>query len=270
MRTFAQRTISGATYAIVIVGAILGGTITTSFLTVILLFLALSEYRDLIRSENNILPEFPLYGLNTLIMVLALLVAYRILDIEYLLLAAIPVFLVFLIPVFSKNIAALNHVGEYLISLFYISIPLSLINFIELFNAESEINILLLSTFVIIWINDTFAYFTGSILGKHKLNTEISPKKTWEGSIGGLLFSLSGALAIAQFYDVMNSWQWVGFALVLVVTGTLGDLFESTLKRRAGLKESGNLIPGHGGILDRIDSILLAIPFVFLYLILVL
>ena len=88
--------------------------------------------------------------------------------------------------------------------------------------------------------------------------------------MGGFVFSIGGAIVLEMLFGVMSLWQWIGFAIILVITGTFGDLFESTLKRRAGVKESGNLIPGHGGILDRIDSILLAIPVVFIYLILVL
>ena len=269
MTTFATRTVSGAIYALLVIGAILGGTVTTSFLSVILLFLALSEYRDLMRKDNSILPELPLYGLNILIMILTLLVVYRLLDHQYLLLTAIPVFVVFLIPVISRKINALDHLGDYLISIFYITIPLSLINFIDYFNGDTQFNVLLVSTFAIIWVNDTFAYFTGSLLGRRKLNEDISPKKTWEGSIGGFIFSIIGAVILHQLFNVLDLWEWIGFAITLVISGTLGDLFESTLKRRAGVKESGNLIPGHGGILDRIDSILLALPFVFIYLIIV-
>ncbi len=127
-----------------------------------------------------------------------------------------------------------------------------------------------MSTFIILWLNDTFAYIVGSLAGRNKLSEEISPKKTWEGSIGGLIFSLGGAAVLELLLGVMDFWQWLGFALVIVVSGTFGDLFESALKRRAGLKESGDLIPGHGGILDRLDSLLLAAPFVFIYFMLVL
>ncbi|MEZ5146022.1 MAG: phosphatidate cytidylyltransferase [Bacteroidales bacterium] len=270
MTTFTTRTISGAVYAILVIGAILGGTISTSFLSVIFLFLSLSEYRDLVRKDNSILPELPLYGLNVLIMVLALMAVYGIIIYDYLLLIIFPILIVFLIPVISRQINSLDHLGDYLISIFYISIPLSLINFIDRFNGNAKFNVILLGIFVIIWLNDTFAYFSGSLFGKHKLNKEISPKKTWEGSLGGFVFSIGGAIVLEMLFGVMSLWQWIGFAIILVITGTFGDLFESTLKRRAGVKESGNLIPGHGGILDRIDSILLAIPVVFIYLILVL
>ena len=128
---------------------------------------------------------------------------------------------------------------------------------------------MVLVVFVLLWVNDTFAYLTGRLLGKHKLFERISPGKTIEGSIGGLVFTLAAILVYSHFTGWPPMGPAIGLGVIAVVFGTLGDLCESMLKRQAGVKDSGKLIPGHGGILDRFDSVLFAIPFVFVYLLLV-
>lgn len=136
---------------------------------------------------------------------------------------------------------------------------------------------LLLSIFLIIWVNDTFAYLVGSAFGKHHLLKHVSPHKSWEGFVGGAVFAIGAGLLLGYFkfapeegLNPMTLWQWAAFAVVTVVFGTLGDLLESLLKRAVGKKDAGNIIPGHGGILDRFDSTLLAGPAIYLYLLFVL
>ena len=127
---------------------------------------------------------------------------------------------------------------------------------------------LILGVFVILWTHDTFAYLTGTFFGRHPLYQSISPKKTWEGSIGGFGFSIIAAYIFSVYSPVLHLWQWVCFALVIAVFGTAGDLAESWLKRRAGVKDSSKLLPGHGGILDRFDSLLLVSPVIYLLIVL--
>ena len=126
--------------------------------------------------------------------------------------------------------------------------------------------ILPLSVFIFNWSNDTGAYCTGMLFGRHRLFERISPKKSWEGSIGGGIISILVSLVMAHSFPFLSVLQWIGFALVVVVFGTWGDLVESLLKRQLGIKDSGNILPGHGGMLDRFDSTLLAVPAVVLYL----
>lgn len=125
--------------------------------------------------------------------------------------------------------------------------------------------LLLLSIFIMIWCNDTFAYICGKLFGKHKLYEKISPKKTVEGFIGGMLFTQIAAFLIFRYMEIEASLVfWMCTALGISVIGTIGDLIESRYKRQAGVKDSGSIMPGHGGILDRLDSILFAAPFIFL------
>ena len=127
---------------------------------------------------------------------------------------------------------------------------------------------LVLGMFAVLWTHDTFAYLTGSLFGKHPLYKSISPKKSWEGSIGGFGFAIIAAYIISIFSPILTQWQWILIAIITTVFGTLGDLAESLIKRRAGLKDSGNILPGHGGILDRVDSILFVSPVIYLIILL--
>ncbi len=159
-----------------------------------------------------------------------------------------------------------------MLSQMYIALPFSLLNVLA-FNATSNgivaFNTLLpLSIFIFLWVNDSGAYCIGSLLGRHKLFPRISPGKSWEGSIGGAVVVLVAAWAISYYLDdkMLNTLQWLGLGLVVVVFGTWGDLVESLFKRTLGIKDSGNILPGHGGMLDRFDSSLLAIPAAVVYL----
>jgi phosphatidate cytidylyltransferase len=125
---------------------------------------------------------------------------------------------------------------------------------------------LMISILSIIWVNDSFAFLVGKNFGKNKLFPSVSPKKTVEGLLGGLVFSLLAGLFISKFNLDFATLHWLAIALIVSLIGTLGDLVESKFKRQANIKDSGNIMPGHGGILDRLDSLLFAAPFVYLYI----
>lgn len=152
-----------------------------------------------------------------------------------------------------------------LMSQLYIGLPFALLNVLA-FQRETATDIvsynpiLPLAVFVFLWSNDTGAYVVGTMFGKHRLFERISPKKSWEGAFGGCFFAILAALIMGHYFSVLSLLQWVGLAIVVVVFGTWGDLTESLLKRRLDIKDSGNILPGHGGLLDRFDSALMAIP----------
>lgn len=159
-----------------------------------------------------------------------------------------------------------------MLSQMYIALPFSLLNvlaFTATPHGQIAYNWLLpLSVFVFLWVNDTGAYCVGSLIGRHKLFPRISPAKSWEGSIGGAVFVLAAAWAISYYLDstMLSLSEWLGLGIVVVVFGTWGDLVESLFKRTLGIKDSGNILPGHGGMLDRFDSSLMAIPAAVVYL----
>lgn len=158
-----------------------------------------------------------------------------------------------------------------MLSQLYVALPFALLNVLAFHNSPETSSvtynpILPLSIFVFIWLSDTGAYCVGSLIGKHRLFERISPKKSWEGSIGGAVFSIASSFVFARFFPFMDMWQWAGLAVVVVVFGTWGDLTESLMKRQLGIKDSGTILPGHGGMLDRFDSALMAIPAAVFYL----
>lgn len=182
----------------------------------------------------------------------------------------------FISGLYTKSSDSVNDWAYTMLSQMYIALPLSTINVIAFRQAADGLNyyyyLLPLSIFIFLWTNDTGAYCTGSLFGKHKLFPRISPAKSWEGSIGGGILVLIVA-SVMYFIESqgenlsgLNLLEWLGLGLVVVVFGTWGDLVESLLKRTLGIKDSGNILPGHGGILDRIDSSLMAIPASVVYL----
>ncbi|MGC3978758.1 MAG: phosphatidate cytidylyltransferase [Paludibacteraceae bacterium] len=145
-----------------------------------------------------------------------------------------------------------------------IALPFAMLN--NILYVKDYQPIILLAVFISIWINDTGAYCTGMLFGKHKLFERVSPKKTWEGFVGGAAFALFSGYIFSRFITELSLLQWFIFSEIVVIFGTLGDLSESLLKRTLGVKDSGNLIPGHGGLLDRFDSMMLAAPVVYIFL----
>lgn len=152
-----------------------------------------------------------------------------------------------------------------LLTTFYISSAFVFIALIANYN-NTFTPLILLGAFILIWVNDTFAYLIGKNFGKRKLFPSISPKKTIEGFIGGLIFSCIASYFIATFTNTLTFAHWLALSIIVSVFGTLGDLIESKFKRQANVKDSGTIMPGHGGLLDRLDSIIFVAPFFYLYL----
>lgn len=183
----------------------------------------------------------------------------------------------FISELYTKNKNAINDWAYTMLGQMYIALPFSMINILafEMTPDQSGVSydtMLPLSVFIFLWVNDSGAYLTGSLLGRHKLFPRISPGKTWEGSIGGGILVIAVAALLGYLVnrgvDVprLSIPGWMGLGLVIAVVGTWGDLVESLFKRTLGIKDSGNILPGHGGMMDRFDSSLMAIPAAVLYL----
>jgi phosphatidate cytidylyltransferase len=151
------------------------------------------------------------------------------------------------------------------LSIRYLVFSLSFIILIP-FTDNSYQPYLLIFVLLLIWANDSFAFLIGKNFGKRKLFESVSPKKTIEGFIGGLVFSILTAVVISMFTELLSSMHWIVIAIIVSVIGTIGDLVESKFKRQASIKDSGTIMPGHGGLLDRLDSLLFVAPFVYLYI----
>ncbi len=151
------------------------------------------------------------------------------------------------------------------LGILYVAVPFSLLHAVAFAVGDYSWQIVM-GLMLLIWASDTGAYFAGTKFGKHKLFERVSPKKSWEGSIGGAVTAFLMAVAIAFFYDDLAPWEWLIVAGITIVTATYGDLVESLFKRSIAIKDSGDTIPGHGGFLDRFDGLLLSVPFIIMYL----
>ncbi|WP_114902921.1 phosphatidate cytidylyltransferase [Kordia sp. SMS9] len=166
---------------------------------------------------------------------------------------------------FSKKIIPQTQFKKYLLVTFYMSSSFVFLLLIP--NAtETYEPYIILGSFILVWVNDSFAYITGKNFGKQKLFARISPKKTVEGFLGGLFFSCVASYFIAKFTETLNFSSWLILAIIISSIGTMGDLIQSKFKRQANVKDSGSIMPGHGGIFDRLDSMIFSAPFIYLFL----
>jgi len=174
-----------------------------------------------------------------------------------------------IVQLYKPHQNALRSLERSFFALGYVAVPIALLNTIVGMTAPR----LLLGMFIFIWLNDTGAYCAGRLFGRHRLFERISPKKTWEGFVGGLVVCMIAAYAtdkwFNEFFQVPDLTIWIGLSIVVSIFATFGDLVESLIKRTVHVKDSGHLIPGHGGVLDRIDSLLLVSPAVLIYLLLI-
>lgn len=276
MKNFITRAITGILYAAALVGCIiwnpyslLGLFAAVTALTVWEFTTIVNRNMDLqvnrfITTASGVYLFVAVWAFNTNIMNSAVFIPYLI-SILYLLVSEL---------YFDRKNNILNWAMALMAQL-YIALPFAVFNTLCFINTPAGVSYYFwygLSVFIFLWASDTGAYIFGSWLGKHRLFPRISPKKSWEGSIGGGITAIIASQAIAYFVpfaeniDALTSHLlWAGLAAVVVVAGTWGDLVESLLKRRLGIKDSGNILPGHGGMLDRFDSSLIAIPAAVIY-----
>lgn len=260
MKELLVRAISGLIYVSIIIGSILYSKESFYIVFYILMLFCLFELKKII--SLTYMWTF----------VVATLIYFRfanlpLLDFKYFhFFLIVSFFIPFIYQLFKPKITmTASKLGHYLLALAYIAIPFVLLTRIPFLNDTYHPEILI-GIFSLIWIDDTFAYLVGSNLGKTKLYKKVSPNKTIEGAVGGLIATLIASYFVSLYCTVISFTHWIAIAIILVVFGLLGDLIESKFKREAGVKDSSNLIPGHGGFLDRLDSIIFSAPFVYVYL----
>lgn len=177
-----------------------------------------------------------------------------------------------LIELYSKKEEPFSNITHSVFPILYVALPFGLLILANTWfpNYETEYKAeLILGFYFALWSNDTGAYLSGKAFGKHKLFERISPNKTWEGSVGGAVLAIGVSILTGFYFDSMPLWKWAGIGLIISIFGSMGDLVESLFKRSMGVKDSGKIMPGHGGILDRFDGLLIASPFIFAFLLLV-
>jgi len=267
-KNFITRSISG----IVFLAVLLSGILINQYfyLGVFIIVTVISQFELYLMFEKSGYFPQKRYGIfiGLVIYVSTYLVAKGLIPPTSYFIAIFFIISLFIFQLYSKREDHIKCIAFTIFGLVYVVIPLSTLNFIAFagINQDNYTYEYILAMFLLIWLNDTGAYIFGSIFGKRKLFESISPKKTWEGTIGGFIVSLLTALFISEWFIGLNRLQWLIFAVIVVVFGTYGDLVESHLKRRAGVKDTGTIMPGHGGLLDRFDSTFFVAPMIFLYL----
>ena len=229
-------------------------------------FLTLWEFYRLLRMQQYIPLRKLGVVIGTLLFSLTFLVEADLVSANFYFLIFPLASLIFLFKLYKKeDTTPFLIIGFYYLGLVYVTLPFALLNHAVHISGSYSYEVVV-GLLLIIWASDTGAYFAGSLFGKTKLFERISPKKSWEGSIGGALLSAAMAYGISFFFLDLVLWQWLVIALIIVIVGTYGDLVESLFKRTMEIKDSGKAIPGHGGFLDRFDSLLLSMPFVVAFL----
>ncbi|WP_321318745.1 phosphatidate cytidylyltransferase [Labilibaculum sp.] len=266
MGNFIKRTLSAAVFAIVLIAGITLHPI--GFLAVFLgiTLLGTFEFYKLAKKANSS-PQFVTGMLAAGFLFLALFADLYLNITSIFLLLTVTIVLVPIIELYRKKENPFANIAFTLLGLLYVALPFSLLNYMVFpFNDQQFHYEIILGVFVMIWANDTGAYLVGVNFGKHRLFERISPKKSWEGSIGGAIISLGVAYLYSNFSDDLTTIEWLSTGIIVVLFGSIGDLVESLFKRSINIKDSGNILPGHGGILDRFDAILLVSPMVFVFL----
>jgi phosphatidate cytidylyltransferase len=269
-----KRAISGAIYIFLLLASILYSTESFLILFGVFLIISLFEFCNLIQVDKLI----PVLAGTSLYILVTFFSNYneskssdiQTLDI-ILLVSTLLISIKCIVFLFDNTIQSVSNLSKYLYLLGYITLPFVFITKIS-FGVNDYNPKIIIGLFILIWTNDTFAYIVGKSMGKHKLFEKISPKKTIEGFFGGLIFAIFAGYLIsmylikpsAQFSD-KSILIWVIIAAIVGVIGTIGDLIESKFKRIAGVKDSGKIMPGHGGVLDRLDSVIFVAPFIFLF-----
>lgn len=258
------RAITGAVFVLVLVGGILTNQWTFQLLFLLITFLGLKEFYELLNKGRRKVMTVPNVLAGTGIYILISLSALKIIDDRFVFLSLPLILFPFVAELYRKDEKPYENISLSILGMLYIALPFALLNLIA--NPQSFYPYHVLGFIILIWVHDTGSYIAGFTLGRTLLFERISPKKTWEGSAGGFVFTLIAAFILQNYIPLPHVLDWIIIGILIIVFGTFGDLVESLLKRNLGVKDSGTILPGHGGILDRFDSLVYATPFIFTYL----
>lgn len=269
MKKLITRTITGIVLVIIILTAILASQYSFAILFLLILTGGLIEFVNLYK-QSDIEPNSWLsYLISFVLFGTSFFVAKGLIGAKYFL-CLFPFFLLIMAAeLYRKKPKPIENMAVTIFSIVYLAVPLAFINFLvfpEIPPSHIYTPKLLIALFIMIWTYDSGAYLFGVSMGKHRLFERISPKKSWEGAIGGTFTAIIAAVIISTYIPEIQLIHWIVISILVVISSTFGDLTESMFKRYFQIKDSGQIFPGHGGILDRFDSILFAVPIVVLYL----
>jgi phosphatidate cytidylyltransferase len=276
LNNFFRRTLTGAFIVLFVLGGFWLHPVSLVITGFILALGTQYEYYVMVRKEG-IRPQL-VAGMTAgaITYFLAAGVAAGILNVMFFLVLIPVFFLVMIMELYRKLDKPFDSMAHTIFGVFYTVLPFSLIPFSAFSNEgigsliSSDLTNfspgIIVGFFILLWANDSGAYLIGVAFGKHRLMERISPKKSWEGFFGGVLLSGIAAWLISGWLGILTPFLWIMVSLIIAISGTFGDLIESMLKRSIGVKDSGNIMPGHGGFLDRFDSTLISFPLVFLFI----
>ncbi|MEI7503275.1 MAG: phosphatidate cytidylyltransferase [Paludibacter sp.] len=265
MNNFIKRTLSGTLFVVIIVGSILLNQYAFAAVFIVISGLTIHEFHKITNNQSDISVNNSLAIVGGVILfITTFLYTTKIFPFTIFFLYGLCVILILIFELYRKKTNPINNWAYFILGQTFIALPFSMLNFILYVNDYRPM--ILLSVFVTIWVNDTGAYLTGVSFGKHRLFERISPKKSWEGFVGGAIAALLSGYLFSLAIPEISLINWLIFSEIIVIFGTFGDLIESLTKRTVGVKDSGNMIPGHGGLMDRFDSMLLAAPAALMYL----
>ncbi|MEA3316396.1 MAG: phosphatidate cytidylyltransferase [Bacteroidota bacterium] len=267
MNNLIKRSLTGLIFVVVVVGAIALSKYSFFILFLGLIVLGMNEFFNLIVNNDNKFQKILGIILASIVFISNYIYAQEIVDSRIFLIIIVLVIMVFIVELYLQKELPFSNIANTIIAVLYIAVPFSLINYMVFRNSNIEYNSHLILGFLFLtWSYDSFAYLFGVSFGKHRLFERISPKKSWEGFIGGIILSIFTAYIVSLFFQDLQFVQWVIVSLIASIGGTFGDLTESMLKRSVNIKDSGNILPGHGGILDRFDAVLVSLPLFYVYL----
>lgn len=269
MNPLLKRALTGLVYAVILICGIVVHPLLYALVFLVLLVLSLVEYYRM-AVLVGCRPQY-FCGITASILFFLLLFGHKYMHWPgwWVLLPVIFLFCTFAAELYRNSANPLANTAFTLTGFFYLGLPFGLLNFLVfpgIAGTHDFFPWLLLGITIIIWIYDSGAYLIGSQWGKHRLFERISPKKSWEGVIGGSIFAFISAFVIARFTPEIDIINWLMLTVIVIIFGTFGDLVESMIKRSLNLKDSGRFLPGHGGILDRLDSFIFVVPFVVAWL----
>ncbi len=270
MKDLYKRTLTGAILVILLYAALFAGPVTFFIFFSILNLLGLWEFYGMIKNPGCIPQKWAGITAGVLSLTILYFVTSGLLPMEFVSLLVPIAFMLLLIELYRKTDQPVVNVGLSLFALLYITVPVGVLGFMAYAPGENGLvsySPWIVGTyFLLIMVNDTAGYLVGVPFGKNRLFERISPKKSWEGAIGGLVFTLLASWLISMHLTELSTSEWLVVGFLVVLFGTFGDLVESMFKRSLNLKDSGSIFPGHGGILDRYDAVFISAPFVVAYL----
>ncbi|MCD4768743.1 MAG: phosphatidate cytidylyltransferase [Bacteroidales bacterium] len=266
MNNLIIRALTGIFILVFILGGIWLHPITFAVVGFVIMVASLIEFYKLLSVIGLVSDKIAGVAIGIIIYLISLAVSAGMADSMFFMIVIPAVILFFIFELYRTNGNPFANLANTLLGVIYISLPFALMPFSAFSHSGTFSPLLLVGFFILLWTYDSAAYLIGTSIGRHRLFERISPKKSWEGAIGGIMIAMVAGRILSGWLSLFSATEWIILAALISLFATFGDLFQSLLKREAGVKDSGSVMPGHGGFLDRFDGFLFAFPVTFIFL----